>query len=483
MKRKLLGLLLVVFLFVLGCPKAVDAVSVEDGYIEDASFTSAKDIKVKYRSHVSGIGWQAYVSGNDVSGTVGQGRAIEAIQLSVSGIKDLGVRYRVYGQGYGWQNWTKKNEMAGTVGQAKRLEAIQIELTGKQAKNYDIYYRVHAQSYGWLGWTKNGKSAGTIGISKRLEAVQIRIKKKGSKGLSSEQKPCITEKRVTYKSFSQDLGWQPEVGNGAVSGVTGKAKRLESFRVSLPDSKKLGIKYSAYVQGIGWNDYVKDGAACGKAGSGKRIEAVKLALYGSDADLYSVWYRVHVQGYGWLGWACDDQIAGSEGQSRRVEAIQIRVLPRKAAAPGSTKNAQLPTSRASMLARQTLDSIGWDLRRAYNYSAGLRYYRNVAIPPAGHHLEKYAEYGFTNKCGNCYVMAATFCQMARELGYECYLVEGWVPRRGGGITVHGWTEIVVDGKTYVCDPNFTNETGGNGYMINYGNRGTWIYQKYSRVNE
>ena len=133
-------------------------------------------------------------------------------------------------------------------------------------------------------------------------------------------------------------------------------------------------------------------------------------------------------------------------------------------------------------ARATLTKTGPNLRAAFNYSAGLTYKnRSLRAPSGVSHVEYYANYGFTNKYGNCYVMAATFCRMARELGYECYLVEGWVPKRGGGVTAHGWTEIVINGTTYVCDPNFTNETGKNGYMINYGNSGTWRYQSYSRV--
>ena len=140
-------------------------------------------------------------------------------------------------------------------------------------------------------------------------------------------------------------------------------------------------------------------------------------------------------------------------------------------------------SPAQQNANKVLNSTGPDLRAAFNYAAGLTYKnRSLRAPSGVSHVEYYANYGLTNKYGNCYVMAATFCIMARELGYECYLVEGWVPKRGGGVTEHGWTEIVVNGTTYVCDPNFTNETGKNGYMINYGNSGTWMYQSYKRVN-
>ena len=78
-------------------------------------------------------------------------------------------------------------------------------------------------------------------------------------------------------------------------------------------------------------------------------------------------------------------------------------------------------------------------------------------------------------------MASTFCYMARLLGYETYYVEGQVPLASGGMGPHGWCEIVIDGFTYVFDPDFTNNTGRNGFQIYYGMSGTWRYSNYKRV--
>ena len=81
-------------------------------------------------------------------------------------------------QSIGWQGWKHDGQLSGTSGQSKRLEAIQIRLTGNNADLYDVYYRVHAQTYGWMGWVKNGEPAGTAGQAKRLEAIQIIIVQK-----------------------------------------------------------------------------------------------------------------------------------------------------------------------------------------------------------------------------------------------------------------------------------------------------------------
>ena len=71
--------------------------------------------------------------------------------------------------------------------------------------------------------------------------------------------------------------------------------------------------------------------------------------------------------------------------------------------------------------------------------------------------------------------------MAKINGWEVYLVEGSVPLAGGGMGPHGWVEVVVNGTTYVCDPDFAYETGRNGYFITYGTSGTWRYSNYRRV--
>ena len=95
-------------------------------------------------------------------------------------------------QTYGWQEWKKNGEMSGTSGESKRLEGIQIYLTGEMAKQYDVYYRVHAQTYGWLDWAKNGQMAGTSGLSRRLEGINIVLVTKGGKAPGSTVRPNVT---------------------------------------------------------------------------------------------------------------------------------------------------------------------------------------------------------------------------------------------------------------------------------------------------
>ena len=149
--------------------------------------------KVQYRTHVQTYGWQNYVFGGSLSGTTGQAKRLEAIQISLPKKEYSGsVQYRTHVQTYGWQGWKNEGQTAGTSGQAKRLEAIQIKLTGEMASKYDIYYRVHSQTYGWLDWAKNGEMAGTEGLAKRLESIQILLVEKGGTAPGSTTRPYIS---------------------------------------------------------------------------------------------------------------------------------------------------------------------------------------------------------------------------------------------------------------------------------------------------
>ena len=137
-------------------------------------------------------------------------------------------------------------------------------------------------------------------------------------------------------------------------------------------------------------------------------------------------------------------------------------------------------SGSSEQARAKLDEIGRDLYAAYVWSSHLQWTNQYSSPDAG--TRAMANTGFTTGTGGCYVMAATFYEMARELGYDAHQMTGYVPRRGGGLAIHSWVEIISNGEIYVVDPDFAYETDRNGYLIRYGQTGTWRYQDYSRMN-
>lgn len=189
---------------------------------------------------------------------------------------------------------------------------------------------------------------------------------------------------------------------------------------------------------------------------------------GADGAMRTGWQFI---GYKWYYmYTADDPHGGSEG----VMASNTTIDGYQLAADGAWY------TRTEMMARNVLDRVGWSLRSAFNWSARMPYQKMTADPSRG--SEWFANYGFDYSKGNCYVMAATFCYMARQLGYDAHQMAGMVPTRGGGLTPHSWVEVNVGGTIYVFDPDFTNETGRNGYQISYGTSGTWRYSNYYRMN-
>jgi len=147
---------------------------------------------VTYRTHVQTYGWQTWKNDGEMSGTSGESKRLEGIEIKLNDNKySGGVRYKTHVQTYGWQGWKYDGAMSGTSGESKRLEAISIELYGDMANKYDIYYRVHCQTYGWLAWAKNGEYSGSAGMSKRLEGIQVVVVPKGNPA------PGVTYKGIT----------------------------------------------------------------------------------------------------------------------------------------------------------------------------------------------------------------------------------------------------------------------------------------------
>lgn len=137
---------------------------------------------------------------------------------------------------------------------------------------------------------------------------------------------------ISYRAHVQDIGWMSMVKDGATSGTTGKAKQLESLKITLNDAKGNSmIKYRAHIEDTGWQDWKTSGQAAGTEHQSKRMEGIQIQLTGAYADKYDIYYCVHVANFGWLGWAKNGEMAGSEGLALQMEAIQIKLVKKNAA--------------------------------------------------------------------------------------------------------------------------------------------------------
>lgn len=331
----------------------------DSGVYEDTSelWTNASLI---YTGYVENYGWQPWTGDGEILGTTGQSLGLYGIklQLDTAGMEG-GVRVDTHLAKLGWTGWKNGADGIITSGEGKAIQAVKIELTGEAAKKYDVYYRMHSQSYGWLGWAKNGEEAGTVGLDKKAEAIQVKLVAKGYIPADLGGASCIwNSPTVSYTPHMQTYGWLAASENGQIGGITGQAKRMEALKISVKSPYFTGgVQYRAYVQSSGWLEWVSDGAVSGTEGLGKRMEAVQIRLTGELAEKYDIYYRVHSQTYGWLGWTKNGEAAGTADFAKRIEAIQIVLVQKKGAAPGTTSGAFLqPTG---VFYQTHVQSYGW----------------------------------------------------------------------------------------------------------------------------
>ena len=340
--------------------KKGDAAPSSDGANVDYAFKK-KPMSLAYRAHVSNVGWQGAVTDGATAGTTGRGLALEDLKVSIdsSDYSDgSAVQIDAHVSGIGWQGWdTPSASEGGTTGQGRAVEAVRLRLTGSLAKDYDVYYRVHASNIGWMAWAKDGEEAGTTGMSCSLEAVQIKLIKKGASHPDTSGYSHLEIPTVTYSSQVKGA-WQNSVSAGEMSGTTGQGIPITGFSAKTCSSVAGGINYQLHLSNVGWTSGKSNGDQLSSATESNSVEAIKVSLSGDLATYFDVWYRVHVDNVGWLGWTRNGAVAGSTGYGTHVQAVQVRITRKGAAAPGSTISPMLlgePLSLANPMQKKIVD--------------------------------------------------------------------------------------------------------------------------------
>lgn len=126
-----------------------------------------------YQAHIAGIGWDTnpYYCSGAMTGTIGQGRAIEALKFLTYDMEGLCARAHV--STIGWQPWICAGDhvpfQIGTTGQSLAIEAIEI-----QTQNGSVAVNAHLSNYGWQGTRSGGRVlVGTTGENRAIEAITI----------------------------------------------------------------------------------------------------------------------------------------------------------------------------------------------------------------------------------------------------------------------------------------------------------------------
>ena len=335
--------------------------SCDMNYCFNGSYLNVDDGKmhIQYEAHVSNIGWMSSKRDGSTAGTTGQSKAMEDLKVSIlNPVEDGSVQIDAHVSGIGWQGWdTPSASEGGTTGQGRAVEAVRLRLTGSLARDYDVYYRVHASNIGWMAWAKDGEEAGTTGMSCSLEAVQIKLVKKGAPHPDTTGYSHLEIPTVTYSSQAKGA-WQNSVSAGEVSGTIGKDISITGFSAKITSFVAGGINYQLHFSNVGWTSGKSNGDQLSSATESNPVEAIKVSLSGDLATYFDVWYRVHVDNVGWLGWTKNGAVAGSTGYGVHVQAVQVRITRKGAAAPGSTISPMLlgePLSLANPMQKKIVD--------------------------------------------------------------------------------------------------------------------------------
>ena len=133
-----------------------------------------------------------------------------------------------------------------------------------------------------------------------------------------------------------------------------------------------------------------------------------------------------------------------------------------------------------------------NLKKAFKWSAGLRYRNNTKKIKGSRAAQYYGEYGFRTLSGDCNTAAYTFWWMGKVLGYSPAVVNGKVPDGSAdNLKKHTWVTMKMDKKTWVFDPDFNRTYAGKtvktrsgkkklgkycGFRFTYGTPGTYMYR-------
>lgn len=217
--------------------------------------------KLSATAHIANIGDVKYSSNAEgilTVGTTGRSLAIEGVDLNLTDIlsSSQAIKQRMHLSGTGWES-SFTTGYSGTKGQSRAAEAIEVALTGKVGELFEVWIQPHVQDVGWMDWSKS--IGGTTGQSKRLEAFKIKLVRKNAASAQSSSVAInsgvvnrlndIAKRTVESERVFTSAGWR---GNYQCNGFA-KRTFYEMFGdiVGAYDSSKYNIPYpNANVVGI-----------------------------------------------------------------------------------------------------------------------------------------------------------------------------------------------------------------------------------------
>lgn len=143
------------------------------GTVQAAEVTpnAAPGVSVCYRAHVAGVGWEQMFTCGNKAGTVGQNRAIEALDIVVQGVAWFCAQAHTRNVGWGpSETCARGGEVItiGTTGQNRPMEAFRF------SSPLTVWAQAHVQNEGWKAPVRGTwVEVGTTGKNQNLEAVMM----------------------------------------------------------------------------------------------------------------------------------------------------------------------------------------------------------------------------------------------------------------------------------------------------------------------
>jgi len=236
----------------------------------------------------------------------------------------------------------------------------------------------------------------------------------------------------------------------------------------------------------GYKYYFKSNGAA--ATGGYKIKGViyvfkangRLATHSSSLKIVGVsgtYYCVDGDGKAYTsGWTTVGSklcYAASNGKLKKNTTYQGITFNSKGYATDTTAT-KLKIKTMSIVSSITTSSMtqSQKLKACWNYvvsSSNFSYLRIGAPSFSSGWQITYAYNMLTSHRGNCYSFACAFAALANEVGYDSYVVSGYVSSTSGGLTRHCWVKI--NGRYYDPEAQFagwmTGCYGASSYNITH----------------
>lgn len=214
---------------------------------QENTLDTAATVGLQYKTHVQDYGWEkSWVTDGNLSGTVGQSKRLEALQVALTGTLPAGatIETTVHVQNKGNLGPFAMGTLAGTQGQGLRMENIKLEL--KNLPGYTLKYNVQVENQGWLRaqlddstWYESGQVAGTSGLGLRLESIRIKLIKLNTEYNAYQAAlAAVTEPDYTSDSWA---AYQTVIKANVVA-VTDTDTKIKSATTNITTAQKKLVK-------------------------------------------------------------------------------------------------------------------------------------------------------------------------------------------------------------------------------------------------